>query len=187
MHLEDESREVQNRVSLAHGDMRTFDAGRTFNLVTIPFRPYQHLATVDDQMQCLMNAHHHLNSGGRLVFDLFNPALGSLIEEDTESETKDGPEFLMDDGRRVQRYSRTTRRDLFNQIIEVDLIYRVVHPDDSEETLTHSILMRYSFRFEVEHLLARCGFSVENVFADYDRSPFGSKYPGELIFVARKR
>jgi hypothetical protein len=47
--------------------------------------------------------------------------------------------------------------------------------------------MRYSFRFEVEHLLARCGFSVENVFADYDRSPFGSKYPGELIFVGRKR
>jgi hypothetical protein len=41
-------------------------------------------------------------------------------------------------------------------------------------------------RFEVEHLLARCGFEVEALYADYDRSPYGSKYPGELIFVARR-
>lgn len=42
-------------------------------------------------------------------------------------------------------------------------------------------------RFEAEHLLARCGFEVENVYAESDRSPYGSKYPGELIFVARMR
>jgi hypothetical protein len=34
--------------------------------------------------------------------------------------------------------------------------------------------------------LARCGFEVEVVYADYDKSPYGSKYPGELIFVAKK-
>jgi len=46
--------------------------------------------------------------------------------------------------------------------------------------------MRYFFRFEAEHLLARAGFRVEHVYADYDKSPYGSKYPGELIFVAGK-
>ena len=45
---------------------------------------------------------------------------------------------------------------------------------------------RYLFRFEAEHLLARSGFTVEAVYADYDKSPYGAKYPGELIFVARK-
>ena len=40
--------------------------------------------------------------------------------------------------------------------------------------------------FEAEHLLARSGFQVEDVFANYDRSPFGSKSPGELILVATK-
>lgn len=182
-----EPQEVRDKVQLAQGDMCTFDAGRVFNLVTIPFRPYQHLATVDDQMRCLINAHRHLRVGGRLVFDLFNPLLASLIADDIGEETKDGPPFTMKDGRIVQRYARTTSRDLFKQIVSVDLVYRVKHPDSHEETLTHSILMRYSFRYEVEHLLARCGFSVENVYADYDKSPFGSKYPGELIFVARKQ
>ena len=47
--------------------------------------------------------------------------------------------------------------------------------------------MRYLFRFEAEHLLARCGFEVEALYADYDRSPYGSQYPGELIFVAHGR
>jgi hypothetical protein len=46
--------------------------------------------------------------------------------------------------------------------------------------------MRYLLRFEAEHLLARCGFRVVEVFADYDRSPFGTKDPSELIIVARK-
>jgi hypothetical protein len=46
--------------------------------------------------------------------------------------------------------------------------------------------MRYLFRFEAEHLLVRSGFQVETVYADYDRRPFGSKYPGELIIVATK-
>ena len=45
--------------------------------------------------------------------------------------------------------------------------------------------MRYLFRFEAEHLLARAGFVVEQVYADYDKSAYGSQYPGELICVAR--
>ena len=186
-HLKNEPPALRKLTHLSQGDMCTFDAGRIFNLVTIPFRPYQHLATVEDQMRCLINVHRHLPVGGRLVFDLFNPSLASLIADDLLEESKDGPPFTMNDGRIVQRYARTTSRDVFKQIIEVDLIYRIRHPDSREEAVTHSILMRYSFRYEVEHLLARCGFSVENVFADYDKSPFGSKYPGELIFVARKQ
>lgn len=45
--------------------------------------------------------------------------------------------------------------------------------------------MRYLFCYEAEHLLTRAGFVVEHVYADYDRTPYGAKYPGELIFVAQ--
>jgi hypothetical protein len=63
----------------------------------------------------------------------------------------------------------------------------VTHPDGREERLVHAFSMRYLFRFEVEHLLVRAGFDVAQVLANYDGSPYGSKYPGELLFVARKR
>ena len=33
---------------------------------------------------------------------------------------------------------------------------------------------------------ARCGFGFNAVYADYEKSPYGSTYPGELIIVAKK-
>jgi hypothetical protein len=68
----------------------------------------------------------------------------------------------------------------------VELIYYVMHPDGRRERLVHRFPMRYFFRFEVEHLLARCGFTVEQVYGDYDKTPFGSGPSHELIFVAER-
>lgn len=184
--LTSEPEEVQARVQLIEADMRDFQLARSFRLVTIPFRPFQHLTTVDDQLACLKQIHRHLTVGGRLILDLFNPFLPALVSDNVGQELGDEPDFTTPDGRRVVRRYRTVSRDLFEQINYVELIYYVTHPDGREERLVHSFPMRYLFRFEVEHLLARCGFQLEHVYADYDKSPYGSKYPGELIAVVQK-
>ena len=44
--LRQESPTVQSRVTLVNGDMRQFDLGRTFKLITLPFRPFQHLIPI---------------------------------------------------------------------------------------------------------------------------------------------
>ncbi len=85
------------------------------------------------------------------------------------------------------RRSKIVARDYFNQVNQVELIYYVTHPDGHQERLVHAFPMRYLFRFEAEHLLARSGFTVEALYAGYDKSPYGSTYPGDLIFVARKQ
>jgi len=181
-----EPQDVQSRAQLVQADMRHFELSQTFKLATTPFRPFQHLTTVDDQIGCLERIYHHLVGGGRLILDLFNPSLELLTSDTLGQELGEEPEFTTPDGRRVIRRHKIVSRDLFNQINHVELIYYVTHPDGREERLVHSFPMRYLFRFEAEHLLARCGFQVEHVYADYDKSPFGSKYPGELIFVAKK-
>jgi hypothetical protein len=66
------------------------------------------------------------------------------------------------------------------------LIYCITHPDGREERLVHAFTMRYLFRYELEHLLATCGFRLEHVYAGYDRSGYGSRYPGELVCLARR-
>lgn len=184
--LEQEPVEVQNRAQLDQADMRDFDLGQTFKLITIPFRPFQHLIEVEDQIACLRCSHRHLADDGQFILDVFNPALSALARELTGEEQDDGPAFTMPDGRRVQRRSRVVKRDVFKQYQDVELIYYATHPDGHTERTIHAFPMRYLFRYEVEHLLARCGFEVEALYADYDKSPFGSKDPGELIFVARK-
>jgi len=180
--LAGEPAEVRARVELVEGDMRGFDLGRTFALIIIPFRPFQHLVTVEDQLACLACIRRHLAPNGRLILDLFNPSLEALTKpigpESVEAE------FTMPDGRRVQRGYRFLSQDRANQVNEVELFYDVTPPGGRTERLIHAFPMRYLFRFEAEHLLARTGFSVLNVYGGYDRQPFGTSYPGELILEA---
>ena len=184
--LKAESEEVRSRVQLVQGDMRQFELSRTFRLVTLPFRPFQHLTTIEDQLACLGCICRHLAEAGRLILDIFNPSLESLARQNFGKEMAEEPEFSMPDGRRVIRRHKIMSRDVANQINYVELIYYVTHPNGRQEQLVQAFPMRYLFRFEAEHLLARAGFEVEQLYADYDKSPYGSKYPGELIFVARK-
>jgi len=44
---------------------------------------------------------------------------------------------------------------------------------------------RYFYRYEVEHLLSRCGFRVAELFGNFDKSPFSDDSP-EMIFVAER-
>jgi SAM-dependent methyltransferase len=184
--LRGEPEAVQSRVRVVEADMRSFDLGRPFALVTLPFRPFQHLLTVGDQLSCLHSIRRHLVDGGRLILDLFNPSLDALVSQPVGEEFGDEPEFSMPDGRRVLRRQKTVAQDRFGQVNDFELVYYVTHADGGKERLVHSFRLRYLFRFEAEHLLARAGFAVEHLYGGYDRSPYGSKYPGELVFVARK-
>jgi SAM-dependent methyltransferase len=184
--LATEPKEVQNRVQLVQGDMRHFDLGKMFKLITIPFRPFQHLVTVEDQISCLTNIRRHLADGGKLVFDVFNPSIEGLLDESRFEETDDIAEITMQDGRKMKRRFRVANRDYFRQVQDLELIYYVTHPDGRQERLVHAFPMRYFFRYEVEHLLVRCGFKVEAVYSSFAKEPFGTKYPGEIIMVASK-
>ena len=184
--LSEEAPDVQSRVQLLEADMRRFDLSRTFKLITTPFRSFQHLITVEDQRACLASVHLHLTEDGHFILDVFNPSLEALTSDNLGEEIGEEPEFTAPDGRRVIRRHKIVERDRFNQVQHVELIYDVTHPDGREERLVHAFPMRYLFRFEAEHLLARCGFEVEQVYADFDKPPYGSTYPGELIFVAKK-
>jgi len=185
-HLRDEPDSVQNKVQLVQADMRDFELGRRFTLATFPFRPFQHLLTVEDELSCLATVHRHLVDGGHLVLDLFNPSLEALATRPLGEEYGEEPEFSTPDGRRVIRRHKTVAHDRLTQVGRFELIHDVTHPDGRQERLVQAFSLRYLFRFEAEHLLVRAGFEIEHLYADYDKAPYGSKYPGELLFVARR-
>ena len=184
--LASEPEAVQAQATLVHGDMRHFDLGQQFALITSPFRSFQHLITVDDQLASLETLRKHLVDGGRLILDLFNPSLPYLVDESRLGEFGEEPEFTMPDGRKVIRRNKIVSRDLTTQVQNVEMVYYITHPDGHQERKTHDFQMRYLFRYEAEHLLARAGFVLDTIYGDYDKSPFGVKYPGELILVAHK-
>ena len=184
--LQKEPDAVRSRVRLLQADMRDFDLAQRFTLATIPFRPFQHLLTVEDQLACLSCIRRHLADDGVLILDLFNPSLDFLVTRPVGEELDEEPPFTTPDGRRVIRRQKTVAIDRFQQVGHYELIHYVTHPDGRQERLVQAFPMRYLFRFEAEHLLTRAGFALEHVYADYDKSPYGSKYPGELLMVARR-
>jgi SAM-dependent methyltransferase len=184
--LDVEPEEVKARTSLVNADMRSFDLKRKFSLVTITYGPFNNLITVREQLDCLACIRKHLKPGGRLVFDVFFAGPDILaIEEETPIVTG-RPPFLMPDGRSVTWGLRFHDVDYHLQIIHEELLYDVTYPDGRLERLVYPSPLRFYFRYEVEHLLARSGFTVEAVYADFNRAPFGSKPPEELILVAKK-
>jgi SAM-dependent methyltransferase len=177
--------EVRDRVTLVESSMHDFSLGKEFALVFLAFRSFQILQTVEEQLACLNRARAHLKDDGRLIIDVFDPYLPYLIDESRKEEYGE-ERFDMPDGRVVTFSCRNPITDLAKQTIDCELIYYISHPDGREERLVQAFRLRFLYRYELEHLLARAGFQVEDVFSDFDRSPFGAKSPGEIIMVARK-
>lgn len=185
--LDEQPGDVQARVRLIQGNMTDFATGEQYSLVTVPFRAFQHLVSVKEQRSCLACVHRHLVSHGLLILDLFNPFPPRLIDDPKyRAEREDFPETRLRDGRILRRTNRTTAFHRNLQYNEVELIHYVSHPDGRTARLVQAFPMRYFFRYEIEHLLNLCGFTVVDLFGDFDRSAFSDDSP-EMIFVAEKR
>ena len=177
--------EVRERVRLVQGNMVDFDLKEKFRLITIPFRPFQHLLKVEDQMSCLRAAWKHLQPGGKIILDLFQTDARRMHDPIHLNESEAHAEVTLPDGRKVRLAERTVAFRRAEQMNDVELIYYVTHPDGRKERLVHPFTIRYFFRYEVEHLLERCGFSVREVFGRYDRSPLLDDSQ-DMLFVAEK-
>lgn len=180
-----EPREVQERVRLVSADMRSLDLDRTFSIITIPFRPFQHLLSVEDQLAALASIHRHLEPAGRLAFDVFNPNPRYLVDESRAEEREDTPKTALPGGRSFRRTGRVVKVHVADQYSEVELIYYVRDADGTTQRLVHAFHMRWFWRYELEHLLARCGFRVASIHGNYDRTPLTDD-SAEMIFIAER-
>ena len=168
---------------LLQGDMRELALDRAFSLVIIPFRGFLSLLSVDDQVRTLSRVRDHLAPDGRLVFDIFVP------DPDMLAQDQDVPYHLRDvirpdTGERLVLWHQS-RYDHHNQVIDVRVIVESL--DDAgavSRRLYRDFQVRYAHRWEVEHLLARCGYEVVDLFGDFERSPF-DETSAEMVWVAR--
>jgi SAM-dependent methyltransferase len=174
--------EPRERVHLIQGDMAQFDLGEKFRLVIIPFRAFHHLLEVRQQMDCLECVRKHLMPGGRLVLDVFQTDAERMHDPVHHRETLVA-EYKTPDGRQVRMSERVVAFHRAEQRNDVEIIFSVVHPSGLKERLVFAWTLRYFFRYEIEHLLARCGFKVTALYGNFDRTPIRNESP-EMIFVA---
>jgi hypothetical protein len=122
--------------------------------------------------------------GGKLILDLFQVNL-RYITDPASGEEKEDFTCQIPGGRTLRRTHRLAALHRAAQFNDVEIIHYVTHPDGHTERLVQAFPFRYFFRYEVEHLLARCGFRVADLFGSFDRAPLKDDSP-EMIFVAEK-
>jgi SAM-dependent methyltransferase len=176
---------VRARITLHHGDVRTFDLGVTFELVIAPFRVVQQLAVVDDHLRLLEAVARHVAPGGRFIFDVFNPNFGALVAADG-TEHEDTPTQSLPDGRSFRRAARVRRVRWVDQVSETELIYYVTQSLGAPaERYVQSFDMRWYLRSELVHLLARGGFRAEAIYGDFNYAPL-TDASQEQVVIARR-
>jgi len=183
--LEREPDEVRKKVTLHEGDMRDFRLGSQFPLVIIPFRPMQHMHTVEDQVSALTTATSHLGSSGILAFDVFYPKFDVITsgvgEEVLEFEWNPGG----DSAEVVRRYFRKESVDKINQIFYFTFIYRTLR--DGEVVLEETERFKLSY-FTYPHLRALfllAGLEPVAEYGSFAKAPLDNRSE-QMIFLLRR-
>ena len=177
---------VRRRVRVVEGDFRTLCLGDQFPLVVIPFRPMQHMYTVEDQLAALTNAGRHLKDGGVLAFDVFNPRFDKLLsgdgEEHLELEWPDGDGT----GQTIRRFFVKDGFDPVNMGFAGRFIFRLYEGgrvvSEEEEPFRMSV---YTYP-HLKALFHAAGLETVGEFGSFDRKPIGPNAP-EVIFLLKRR
>jgi SAM-dependent methyltransferase len=152
------------RVTVA--DLRTFRLDKKFDLVIAPFRVFGHLLTPEDQLMAFERIHEHLAPGGRLIFDLFVPDPVILSKGFVEYCDFEGE---YEPGRKVRRITNA-KPDIINQVMQVT--FRLEWEEDSGiKSESWYCPVRFYFRWELEHLVARSKLKLEEILGDYEGHP----------------
>jgi SAM-dependent methyltransferase len=169
----------RDRVSVA--DAVSMRLGRRFALVVAPFRVLSHVPAVDDQLRLLDAVHEHLAPGGAFVFDLYVPNLQLLREGMPERCDFDG-EWTA--GRRLRRFVSSVPADLSRQTNRVRMGF-VWEEGDGEHRGDWELEMRFFFRWEIEHLVARSKLRLESLHGDFAGGPLTAE-SGEYVVACRR-
>ena len=107
-------------VHLSQASMDDFQYDQKFSLIYIPFRSFQHLLSVEKQIQCLKLVREHLQDKGVFLIDVFAPNIEKLASYTRKAEVweKEFSRKNEETENTITRYYQA-RVNLSDQVIEV--------------------------------------------------------------------
>ena len=172
---------LEKRIRLVHGDMRTVQLDRRFDLVIIGLNSLMHLAEQADQHAALRNAARHLTPGGRLVVDLFNPEV-ALPEAHQEGQLFLHCLKVLPDGAHLLHF-QSPKVDRAAQLVHMTNYYDEMPADGRVRRHFSPFTLRYVGAGELRLLIERAGLAVDSLYGTYELDLFTSDSP-RLIAVA---
>jgi SAM-dependent methyltransferase len=183
--LRKESSEVREKVTLQEGDMRELRLGKQFPLVIIPFRPMQHMHTVEDQIRALKTAAAHLTANGILAFDVFYPKFDlintKMGEEVPEMEWKSGQDTI------VRRYFRKESVDKINQVFNFTFVYRTFKDDKVVAEETENFQLSFYTYPHLRALFLLAGLEIVEEYGSFAKTAMDNSAEQMILLLRRSR
>lgn len=178
--------ELAQRSRLVQGDMRDLDeplGNEEFDLIFIGANSFQHLLTQEDQLACLRSVRRHLAPAGLFIVDVFNP-------EEKESYPADGR--LEYDGAAYNPARHSTIHVFLSTVALPAEQQRYYHyffdetmADGTIKRTVAPLHLRYIYRYEMQLLLEKAGFIIEDLYGSHDFEEFGAS-SAKLIYICRR-
>ena len=167
--LESKVGTIDGPIEIILQDVRTLNLKNSFNLIIFPYRGFQSLLSVEDQINALTSIRKHLNIEGRLIIDLFVPT------RDLFDQQSDIFYHLIDfenGSREIRSLHHRSKFDHHNQLIHTQL--SISEREAEQVTLERyaNFTLRYLYTDEARYLFKFCGFKIEEITGDYDGTPY---------------
>lgn len=153
-----------------------------YGMAFIALNSFMHLTNTRSQLAALQRIHGALRPDGILALDLFNPDLRAIANYNNNMVFD--KTMTLDDGTQVYKFV-TQDADPANQILSVQFFYDELGKDGIVRRNVRPFELRWLYRYELEHLLARAGFKLEAVYGNYDLDEY-SAGSDLMLTVARK-
>ena len=163
------ARERGAHVEWVHGDMRSFDLGRTFDLIFITANSLLHLHETEDLLSCLHSVRRHLAPEGRFVLDVFNPDVRLLAGADGVRRTRESLAFTDPERGEVG----VDVADTYDAAAQVTRGTWYLSTDSDPDFVVAPMEVRIIFPQELTLLLSLGGFHLVERFGDWSGQPFG--------------
>lgn len=180
-----EPQEVCQRITVHEGDMRTFRLNRKFPLVMIPFRPMQHMFTVEDQVAALRTAAAHLADTGTLAFDVFYPKFDMIWARVGEEVPEMEWTPSSDPTKLVRRFFRKDAIDKINQIFSFTFVFRTYQSGDLILEETEAFRLCYYTYPHLRALFRLAGLEPVAEYGSFAKTPMDNTAE-QMIFLLRR-
>lgn len=172
------ARQRSNAVEWIKADVTNFKLNRLFSLIIFPTNSFCHLTDLAALEACFACVKAHLAPNGRFLIDLFNFSNKAILDNWLCQDRQLLSNYEDPDGKGTIVVTYRNNFDLAQQMNRSIFFFKL---PGQEEEVTEEVTFRCYLPQELEVLLKYNGFQIEHWFGDYQKGPFSSASPSQLL------
>jgi Methylase involved in ubiquinone/menaquinone biosynthesis len=163
------------RIEWIEADARHLDLGRRFALIILPFNTLQFFRDLATLGRVFDGITRHLDVGGRLIFDVFNPQVTFLASDPSRRYERARYPDPDGGGEVVLEETRAYLAD--RQVVRSTRYY---HVGERRDASVSSLDLRCFFPCELDLIVEHFGFDMESKFGTFSGEPFSGPSPKQV-------